>query len=171
MDRGYIHIYTGNGKGKTTAAFGLAVRAACSGKKVYIGQFIKDMQYNETQIEAYLPNIKIEQLGVGCFIDREPNEADRMIAKKALEKCAGIMKNGEFNVVILDEINIAVYFKLITTEEIILALNNRAKHVEVVLTGRYAPDELINKADLVTEMKEVKHYYKQGILSRQGIDC
>ncbi|MHB8125280.1 MAG: cob(I)yrinic acid a,c-diamide adenosyltransferase [Desulfitobacteriaceae bacterium] len=171
MNKGYIHIYTGNGKGKTTAAFGLAVRAACFGKKVYIGQFVKDMKYNETGIEAYLPNIKIEQLGAGCFIDKVPVESDRVIAGEALEKCAQILKNGEYDVVILDEINIAIYFKLITVEKVISALDNRAEHVEVVLTGRYAPDELINKADLVTDMNEVKHYYNQGILSRPGIDC
>lgn len=172
MDKGYIHIYTGNGKGKTTAAFGLAVRAACFGKRVYIGQFIKNMKYNETRIEAYLPNIKIEQLGKGCFIDKAPDEADRAIARKSLGICTEILKNGEYDIVILDEINIAIYFKLISVEEVISALDNRAEQVEVVLTGRYAPDELIDKADLVTEMKEVKHYYSsRGILSRPGIDC
>jgi cob(I)alamin adenosyltransferase len=171
MDKGYIHIYTGNGKGKTTAAFGLAVRAACYGKKVYIGQFVKDMKYHENKIAEYLPNITIEQLGVGCFMDRPPDEDDIAAAGKALAKCAEIMKKGEYDVVILDEINIALFFNLLTVEEVIKALENRASQVEVILTGRYAPEELIAKADLVTEMNELKHYYTtEGVLSRPGID-
>ncbi|HWQ89099.1 MAG TPA: cob(I)yrinic acid a,c-diamide adenosyltransferase [Desulfitobacteriaceae bacterium] len=170
MDKGYIQVYTGDGKGKTTAAFGLAVRAACYGLKVYIGQFVKDMKYHETKITDYLPNIKIEQLGVGCFIDRSPDENDRAVAGKALAACAEILKKGEYDVVILDEITIAIYFQLITIEDVIKALENRAGHVEVILTGRYAPEELIDKADLVTEMREIKHYYTQGVLSRPGID-
>jgi cob(I)alamin adenosyltransferase len=171
MAKGYVHVYTGDGKGKTTAAFGLAVRAACYGLKVYIGQFVKDMKYHETKIAEYLPNITIEQLGGGCFIDRAPEESDRLIAKKALDGCAEIMKKGEYDVVILDEITIAIYFQLISVGDVIEALKNRAEHVEVVLTGRYAPEELIEAADLVTEMREIKHYYTtQGVLSRPGID-
>ena len=170
MHKGYVHIYTGNGKGKTTAAFCLAVRAACYGKRVYIGQFVKDMQYHETKLEEYLPNIKIEQLGVGCFIDRDPTAVDKEAAQNALQHCAQLMRSQTYDLVILDEINIAIYFQLITSEEVIAALGERGEGVEVVLTGRYAPDELIAAADLVTEMKEVKHYYRQGVLSRPGID-
>ncbi|NLM21431.1 MAG: cob(I)yrinic acid a,c-diamide adenosyltransferase [Peptococcaceae bacterium] len=171
MNKGYIHIYTGNGKGKTTAAFGLAVRAACSGKKVYIGQFVKDMKYSETAIEAYMPKIKIEQLGEGCFIDRPPRETDKIRAQQALQQCTALLKSGEYDVVILDEIIIAIYYKLLTVEEVINMLNARAEQVEVILTGRYAPEKLIQVADLVTEMKEIKHYYRQGVPSRPGIDC
>ncbi|EYE88237.1 cobinamide adenolsyltransferase [Fervidicella metallireducens AeB] len=170
MDKGYIHIYTGNGKGKTTAAFGLAVRAACAGLKVYIGQFVKDMKYHEVGVEKVLPNIKIEQLGKGCFIDKLPDEKDKLLAKEALDRCAEILKDGKYDVVILDEINIALYFKLLNVEDVIEALEERKNNVEVVLTGRYAPKELIEIADLVTEIKEVKHYYEQGVLSRKGID-
>ncbi|HBK59453.1 MAG TPA: cob(I)yrinic acid a,c-diamide adenosyltransferase [Firmicutes bacterium] len=171
MDRGYVHVYTGDGKGKTTAAFGLAVRAACYGKKVYIGQFVKDMKYNETKVEACLPNIKIEQLGVGCFIDRAPTSVDKEAAQTALRSCAQLLKSGAYDLIILDEINIAIHFKLVAVEEVIEAIDGRADGVDVLLTGRHAPDELIARADLVTEMKEVKHYYSQGILSRPGIDC
>jgi len=146
MNKGYIHIYTGNGKGKTTAAFGLAVRAACSGKKVYIGQFVKDMKYSETAIEAYMPHIKIEQLGEGCFIDRPPLETDKIRAQQALQQCAAILKSGDYHVVILDEIIIAIYFKLLTVEEVINMLNARAEQVEVILTGRYAPDTALFRA-------------------------
>ncbi len=170
MSKGYVHIYTGNGKGKTTAAFGLAVRAACSGKSVYIGQFIKDMKYNETKIQEYLPLITIEQLGKGCFIDRLPTKEDRYAAQLALKKCAEILKKGVYDVVILDEITIAIYYGLLDEEAVIAAVENRDIRVEVVLTGRYAQDSLIAMADLVTEMKEIKHYYNKGVLSRDGID-
>jgi len=171
MNKGYVHIYTGNGKGKTTAAFGLAVRAACSGKRVFIGQFVKDMKYNETKIENYLPLITVEQFGKGCFINRLPTQEDKNAAGLALEKCSEILKEGKYDLVILDEINIAIYYELFHVEVVIDALKNRDNRVEVVLTGRYAPDSLIAMADLVTEMKEVKHYYSQGVLSRDGIDC
>lgn len=171
MSKGYMHIYTGNGKGKSTAAFGLAVRAACADKKVYIGQFVKDMKYSETAIVDVLPNIEIEQLGRGCFIKKDPDPADVQIAKEALSHCAQKLRLGHYDVVILDEIFIALYYELIELNAVIHALTNRATHVEVVLTGRYAPEALIEMADLVTEMKEIKHYYTQGVLSRPGIDC
>ncbi|NLK65238.1 MAG: cob(I)yrinic acid a,c-diamide adenosyltransferase [Tissierellia bacterium] len=171
MDKGYIHIYTGKGKGKTTAAFGLALRAALSGKKVFIGQFVKNMEYNETKIANYLSNIEIKQLGRGCFINEDPEEADIEIAKKALDECSLLLSKGEYDLIILDEINIALYYKLLKVSDVVSAIKNKAHKVEVVLTGRYAPEELIEMADLVTEMVEIKHYYSQGVISRNGIDC
>lgn len=171
MEKGYIHIYTGNGKGKTTAAFGLAIRAALSGKKVFIGQFVKDMKYSETKIEEYLKNIEIKQLGRGCFIYEDVEEVDKELGRKGLEECGKRLSSGEYDLVILDEINIALFFKLFEVEDVIKVLENKAFNTEVVLTGRYAPQELIDMADLVTEMVEVKHYYSQGVLSRKGIDC
>lgn len=170
MEQGYIHIYTGNGKGKTTAAFGLAIRAALSGKKVFIAQFVKDMKYNETKIEEYLPNITIKQLGRGCFISKEPQKEDVDAAKLGLEECSGILSSGEYDLVILDEIMIAIYFKLLKTSDVIDVLKNKNIKTETVLTGRYAPEKLIEIADLVTEMVEKKHYYTKGVLSRDGID-
>lgn len=161
MERGYIHIYTGNGKGKTTAAFGLAVRALCAGKKVYVGQFVKSMKYNET---------RIEQLGHGCYIDRQPDAADIAAAREGLARCAGLLHGGDYDVVILDELTIALHFGLLTEEEVLEALRQRDPRVEAVITGRYAPQALLDAADLVTEMREVKHYYTQGVLSRDGID-
>jgi len=169
--KGYIHIYTGNGKGKTTAAFGLALRAAMSGKKVYIGQFVKGMAYSETKCSEYIPGIEIEQFGTTCYIDRNPDEDDVQRAKNGLEKCKSIMKSGDIDVVILDEVTIAVYFKLLTEDDVLDAIKMKAAHVEVVLTGRYASARLIEAADLVSEIQEVKHYYRQGVLSREGIDC
>lgn len=170
MEKGYIHIYTGNGKGKTTAAFGLAVRAMLANKKVYIGQFVKDMEYNETKLKNYFSNITIEQLGNGCFINKAPEQHDITAAQEGLKKCADILSRGVFDVVILDEITIALYFKLFQVSDVINILKNKNLKTEVILTGRYAPQELIDIADLVTDMVEVKHYYTQGVLSRNGID-
>ncbi len=177
MEKGYIHIYTGNGKGKTTAAFGLAIRALCAGKSVYIGQFVKSMKYNETRIEELLSGagphfgkVCIEQLGSGCFINTRPTDDDKALASEGLSRCARLLAGGEYDVVILDELTIALYFRLLTTDAVIEALRHRAERVEVVITGRYAPQELIDIADLVTDMREVKHYYTAGVLSRNGID-
>lgn len=171
MEKGYVHVYTGNGKGKTTAAFGLALRAAMAGKKVYIGQFIKDMKYSETKIAEIVDGITIEQLGRGCFIVDPPEAEDRRYAEMALCRCSEILSSGRYDVVILDEINIAFHYELIDASKVIEAIKHRTPHVEVVLTGRYAPESIIDMADLITEMREVKHYYSQGVLSRKGIDC
>jgi len=170
MEKGYIHIYTGNGKGKTTAAFGLAVRALLSGKNVFIGQFVKDMKYNETKLVEHFDNIVINQLGNGCFIDRKAGADDIIAATEGLKECKDVLSSGKYDLVILDEITIALYFKLFTVNDVIDVLKSKANNTEVVLTGRYAPKELIDIADLVTEMVEIKHYYTQGVLSRDGID-
>lgn len=171
MEKGYIHVYTGNGKGKTTAAFGLALRAAMAGKRVYIGQFVKGMAYSETKCTEFISGIEIEQYGTTCYIDRDPDQEDIRRAQQGLEKCKALMASGDYDVVILDEITIAVYFKLLTDAEVLDALKTKAEHVEIVLTGRYASEALMDAADLVSDIQEVKHYYKQGVLSREGIDC
>lgn len=171
MDKGYFHVYTGNGKGKSTAAFGLALRALCSGKTVYIGQFVKNMKYSETRLEDLMEGVKIVQYGKDCCIGREPDEEDARLAREGLEDCAAVLRDGQFDLVILDEVTIATYLKLLEPKDVLAAVKKRAGHVEVVVTGRYCPDELIEEADLVTEMKEIKHYYEQGVLSREGIDC
>ncbi|WP_312651086.1 cob(I)yrinic acid a,c-diamide adenosyltransferase [Aminipila sp.] len=171
MEKGYVHIYTGNGKGKTTAAFGLALRAAMSGKRVYIGQFIKGMAYEETKCAEFIPGIKIEQYGTGCFLDRKPDGADMKRAETGLERCREALSNGKYDVVIMDEITIAIYFNLLTDEQVISMIQQKSEEVEVILTGRYASDSLIEMADLVSEITEIKHYYKNGVLSRKGIDC
>ncbi len=171
MNKGYFHIYTGDGKGKSTAAFGLALRALCAGKSVYIGQFVKNMKYSETKIESIMDNIKIIQFGKDCCIDRAPDEEDARLANAGLYECENILVQGNYDVVILDEVTIATYLKFIEPQRLLEVINKRAQHVEVIVTGRYCPDILIESADLVTEMKEVKHYYSQGVLSREGIDC
>ncbi|WP_427338469.1 cob(I)yrinic acid a,c-diamide adenosyltransferase [Caloranaerobacter sp. DY30410] len=171
MEKGYIHIYTGNGKGKTTAALGLALRAICAGKKVFFGQFVKGMKYSEVKAEEYLPNFEIHQFGENCFIYNDPTEEDIELAKKGLEICERVLNSGEYDVVVLDELNIALYYNLLSIERVLEILENRAEHVEVIITGRYAPKELIDIADLVTEMNEIKHYYTKGVMAREGIEC
>lgn len=170
MEKGYLHVYTGNGKGKTTAAFGLALRAAMAGKRVFVGQFVKSMRYHETQVESILPQIHTEQFGRGCFLKGPIQQADIDAARKGLERCREVLSGKEYDLVILDELNIALYFRLLTVEEVLSALNGRGIHVEAVVTGRYAPQELLDAADLVTEMAEIKHYYLKGVESRNGID-
>jgi len=167
---GYIHIYTGDGKGKTTAAFGLAIRALMSGKKIYIGQFVKDMAYEETKIQNHFDNITVEQLGKGCFIERDPDDADKEEALKNLKYCGQLIRDGKYDMVILDELTIAIYFKLVSEEQVLEEIFGHHSNSEIIITGRYCPESLIEKADLVTEMKEIKHYYQQGVLSRTGID-
>lgn len=167
---GYVHIYTGNGKGKTTAAFGLALRAICAGKKVYIGQFIKGMKYSELDAVKYLPNLVIEQYGRNCFIKNKPTQQDIDLAQSGLKKITEVIMSGKYDIVILDEINVAIYYKLVETSQVIDIIKNRPVNVEIVLTGRYAPQEIIDIADLVTNMQEVKHYYQKGVMARQGIE-
>ncbi len=167
---GYIHVYTGNGKGKTTAAFGLALRAACAGKTVYIGQFIKGMRYSELDVPRYIPSIIVEQYGRGCFIKGAPSQEDIDAAKRGFEKVSRYILEGAFDLIVLDEINIAVYLKLLTVDEVLQVLNNRSERPEIVLTGRYAPQEFVECADLVSEILEVKHYYQKGVQARKGIE-
>lgn len=169
--KAYIHVYTGNGKGKTTAAFGLALRAVGAGMNVFIGQFVKGKPYNENiTIARYLKNITVKQYGLGCFIVNTPTDDDIKAAKEGLDEMRKIINAGKHGMVIMDEVNIALYYKLINIENLLEIIKNKPEHVELVLTGRYAPQELIEAADLVTEMKEVKHYYQQGIEARKGIE-
>ena len=114
--RGQVHVYTGNGKGKTTAAFGLAIRACMAGKKVFIGQFMKSMQYNETRIARYIDNLSVEQFGNGCILTRAPNEVDRRQAQDGMHRCAELLGSGNWDVVIFDEITIALHMELVSIE-------------------------------------------------------
>lgn len=171
LKKGYIQVYTGGGKGKTTAALGLALRAAGAGLKVYIGQFIKTGKYNEIKaLKKLKRNIKVEQFGRGCFINKKPTILDITLAKRGINIVKDVISKGEYDVVILDEINIALYFKLIALKDIIEILKNKPKNMEIILTGRKAPKEILNLAGLVTEMREIKHYYKRGVKARRGIE-
>lgn len=169
-DTAYVRIYTGDGQGKTTAAFGVLVRALCAGKTGYVAQFVKDEMYNEVNLSHFCKHVTIEQWGKGCFIDRAPTEIDKEAAEAALDKVTEVMSSGCYDLVILDELTIAIHYNLLTVEAVIAALEKRCPTTEVIITGRYAPQELIDVAHLVTDMKEVKHYFEQGVLSRDGFD-
>jgi cob(I)alamin adenosyltransferase len=169
--KGYVQVYTGNGKGKTTAAFGQALRAAGSGMKVFIGQFVKGKEYNENlAVARNLKDIKVKQYGLGCFIVNTPTETDISAARKGLEEMRKIILDGDYDMVVMDEVNIAMYYQLFEIDELIDLIKSKPDHVELILTGRYAPQEIIESADLVTEMKEIKHYYQKGIEAREGIE-
>lgn len=169
--KGYIQIYTGNGKGKTTAALGLALRAAGAGMKIYFAQFIKGKPYSELSIlKNRIPEITIKQYGLGCFIVDKPTEDDINAAIKGLNEIANIILSEKYDMIVLDEITIALYYKLFSADRLIKVLQSKSDKTEIVITGRYAPDELIKIADLVTEMKEIKHYYKDCVEARKGIE-
>ncbi len=165
-----IQIYTGDGKGKTTAALGLALRAAGAGITVYIGQFIKGSLYGEVKILQKVPGIKIKQYGRGCFISHKPKQKDINLARKALEHTMQIIAGRDFGMVILDEINVALHLKLLKLNEVINLINSTPNDIELVLTGRWAHPKIIELADLVSEIKDIKHYYKKGIKPRKGIE-
>ena len=171
MNQGYIHVYTGDGKGKTTAALGLALRAAGANKKVFIAQFVKSMEYSEwNALKCLDAFIDIKLFGHGCFITKDPDPDDISAAQKGLQEIHQILMDKKYDLVILDEITIALYYNLLSLEDVITLIKDKPVETELVLTGRYAPEEIISLADLVTEMKEIKHYYQQGVLSREGID-
>ena len=169
--KGYVHVYTGNGKGKTTAAFGLALRACGADKKVFIAQFVKGKAYSEINaIRNYLPQTEIKQYGNGYFINKKPAKADIEVAQQGLREIKELVKSGDNDLVILDEIFIALHYKLISVEAVIELIKNKPDKLELVLSGRYAPHKIIDLADLVTEMKEIKHYYQNGVKARKGIE-
>ncbi len=191
---GLIQVYTGNGKGKTTAAIGLALRALGAGKRVMFLQFMKNRAYSEHQILPTIsPNLTLECIGKPFFIIAEGTMSEEELAKwrdqavifppgeppreyveqisRGLVRAKEAVSGEEFDVVVLDEINVALHFGLVTWMQVKELLDNKGEKVELVLTGRGAPPELVDRADLVTEMREIKHYYTKGILARKGIDC
>jgi len=169
---GYVQVYTGNCKGKTTASLGLAFRAMGRGLKTYIGQFMKGQIYGE--LEAAKMNasyITIEQYGKGTFIHvTGVTEEDVAMAQEGLAKIKGAMFSGDYDIIVFDEILTAHFFKVISLEDMLNVIKEKPKGVEVVFTGRYAPQEIIDAADLVTEMVEIKHYYEKGVPARDGIE-
>ena len=168
--QGYIHLYTGNGKGKTTAAFGLALRAAGAGKKVFIAQFVKGMHYSELDALKRFPEIRVRQFGLDCFIVNQPDEKDIRAARHGLQQVAKVISGNLSDVVVMDEVCIALHYHLFEVEELIDILNVRPSEMEIILTGRYAPLRLLEIADLVTEMREIKHYFTSGVQARKGIE-
>ncbi|MBU0735248.1 MAG: cob(I)yrinic acid a,c-diamide adenosyltransferase [Proteobacteria bacterium] len=169
--KGYIQVYTGNGKGKTAAAFGLALRAAGAGLRVYIAQFVKGTKYSGLKaVERLSDAITLRQYGFGFFLNREPDEEDIRAAREGLKEVREMMCSGRYDLVILDEANIAAYYGLFSVEDLLNFIHAKPEEVELVLTGRMADPRIIEAADLVTEMREVKHYCYKGIEAGIGIE-
>ena len=169
--KGYIQVYTGDGKGKTTAALGLALRAVGAGLEVYIAQFMKKRSYSELKsLRKFKNSIKIEQFGRQRFVGQKTTKEDKLLAQKGLKKTKKAIESGKYNLVILDEINVALSYGLLKEDEVIEIIKCRPKGQEIVLTGRNAPQGIIELADLVTEMKEIKHYFSKGVKARAGIE-
>lgn len=169
--KGYIQVYTGNGKGKTTAALGLAIRAAGAGLKVFIAQFVKMGEYSEIKaLESFKDLITVEQFGSGRFIKGTPSASDIEAAQKGVERVKAALASGQYNVVIMEEANVAALFGLLSVEEILKIMVEKPKNVELVITGRGADNRIIERADLVTEMKQIKHYFQKGVKARIGIE-
>ncbi len=170
-NRGYTQVYTGNGKGKTTAAIGLSIRAAGAGLKVFIAQFIKMGEYSEIKaLKRFTDLITVEQFGLGRFTNRKPSWEDIEAAQKGLEKVKSLMHSGEYKIIILEEANVAVKLGLIAVEDLLELIIEKPYDTELVITGRGASARIIENADLVTEMKPVKHYFQKGVPARVGIE-
>lgn len=166
-----IQVYTGDGKGKTTAALGLSLRALGHGEKVFIVQFMKGRTYGELACCENIPRITIVMSGRDGFIKKgAPEEIDLRMAQEGLELAREVIAAGEHRLVILDEMNVALDYNLLDLDEVLVMLKTRPSHVEIVCTGRNAPPELIETADLVSEIREVKHYYHAGVKMRKGME-
>jgi cob(I)alamin adenosyltransferase len=171
-DRGLVMVVTGNGKGKTTAAFGQALRAIGQGYNVFVLQFMKGRKYGEfLAAEKYLPRLTVKMSGLDSFVMRDnPAAIDIELAQKGLAEAGKAIRSGRYDMIILDEINVALDFKLIDLKEVIKLIQNKPAELDLILTGRYAPKEIIELADTVSEVQEVKHHYNAGIKDRAGIE-
>jgi cob(I)alamin adenosyltransferase len=172
MKKGYIQIYTGDGKGKTTAAIGLAVRAAGAGLRVYFAQFIKSRRCSEHKaLERFSDLVTVEQFGTGFIRGNQADEKAIAAARRGFQAAASAILSGKYDLVVLDEMNIALHKKLVSLADLLLLLKQKPLKTEVVLTGRNAPPSLRKSADLITEMKLVRHYMNAGVAARKGIEC
>lgn len=173
MEKGLVQVYTGNGKGKTTAALGLALRAVGSGLRVFIIQFMKgSMEYGElVSARKLYPHLTIERTGREGFVSKShPDPADIKCAQEGFILAKKAIENRQYDVVILDEVNMAVDYGLIPLSDLIQLIDSKPETVELILTGRNARPEIMEKADLVTEMVDRKHYYDKGVKARKGIE-
>ncbi len=171
-NKGLVMVITGNGKGKTTAAFGQALRAVGQGYRVFVLQFMKGRKYGEfIAAEKYLPGLTITMSGLDSFVMRDnPAAIDIELAHKGLQTARKAVQSGKYDMIILDEINVAMDFKLLDVKDVMKLIKNRPAGVDLILTGRYAPGEIIKLADTVSEVQEVKHHYNAGIKDRAGIE-
>lgn len=171
MRKGYIQVYTGDGKGKTTAALGLALRAAGAGLRVFIFQFIKKKRCSEHKLlERFQDLIKMKQYGKGFIMGRKPTRPDIKAAQDGFKEIKEILRSGNYDVLILDEANVAVHYNLLAVKNLLELMAAKPRGTELIITGRYADKRVVQMADLVTEMKEVKHYRKKGVKARAGIE-
>lgn len=175
--KSYVQVYTGNGKGKTTASIGLAARALGAGYSVFLGQFLKNGDYSEIKMLKKMKSLlekgqvlDLEQYGEPRFIKQKPRPEDIASAVKGWDSVKKALHSGKYNLVIAEEINVALHLDLIPLEEVLSEIRNKDDSVEFILTGRYAPARIIEAADLVSEVQEVKHYYKNGVKARIGIE-
>lgn len=171
MQKRYVHVYTGNGKGKTTSAIGLGIRAAGAGLKVHMIQFMKGRKYSELNTIDNLKNFTYSQHGRDEFVNKNnPEKIDIDMAQEGLKHAKKLINSDKYDMIILDEINVAVDFKLIAIEEVLKIIEDKPEKLELVLTGRYADPKIVESADYVTEMLEIMHPYQKGVKARKGFD-
>mgnify|MGYP000464291737 CR=1 FL=1 len=171
LKKGFVHVYTGNGKGKTTAAIGLGVRAAGAGLRVIMIQFMKGRRYSELDALHHLPNFTVVQFGRDEFVSKEkPEQVDINLANKGLRYAQEVIQSNTYDLVILDEVNVALDYQLIPLQDVLELISKKPTELELVCTGRYAPAELVKDADIVSEILEIKHPFQTGVVSRKGID-
>jgi cob(I)alamin adenosyltransferase len=171
MEKGYVQVYTGDGKGKTTAALGLSLRAAGAGLSVYIAQFLKKGVYSEVKaLERFSDQITIEQFGAGGYIVGDPKPEDVAGGKTALAAVRTALQSGKYDIVIMEEAGVAEKFNIISSDDILEIIAAKPENVELVITGRGVSSRVMDAADLVTEMKEIRHYYQKGVQARTGIE-
>lgn len=172
--RGLVMVYTGDGKGKTTAALGLALRQAGWGRRVLVIQFMKgrgNVYGERIAAEKYLPLLEIEQHGRDEFVNlSNPDPVDIELAQKALQRAKEALDSGEYGMVVLDEVNVAVYAGLLPVQDVLALIDSKPDDVDLVLTGRYARQEVMDRADMVSEVREVKHHYRKGVPAQEGIE-
>ena len=171
MAKGRLYVFTGNGKGKTTAALGVAIRAVGAGKRVFIAQFAKKGHYSEIEaLNRLSDSITVEQFGTGRFVGKKPRSVDFEVAAKGLERVKQVMAGEDYQMVVMDEAAVVTNLGLLAVDDLIEVTINRPEHMDLVITGRYAPQQIIEKADVATEMKARKHYFEKGVSARVGIE-
>ena len=169
--KGYVQVYTGDGKGKTTAALGLTLRAVGAGLRVYLGQFLKNGDYSEIKsLQLFSELVTVEQFGMGRFVRGKPSAEDLTAAEKGLDRIRAALTGGQYDLVIAEEANVAVACGLFSEKQLCDLIEARPDTVELVITGRSAPAGVLERADLVTEMKMIKHYFQEGVAARIGIE-